>query len=61
MLYKNLHPSELSPVLTIRFFMDYLAAFQLLITGKPKNAKAVLKARIAYRKMRPPVQTKTPC
>lgn len=53
MLYKNLHPSELSPVLTIRFFMDYLAAFQLLITGKPKNARAVLKARIAYRKMRP--------
>ena len=39
MLYKNLHPSDFLPKLTIRF-MDYLAAFQLLITGKPKNAKA---------------------
>lgn len=53
MLYKNLPSSRLFSILLMRFFLDYLAVFQLLITGKPKNAWAVLQARMAYRKMRP--------
>lgn len=51
LLYKNLPAKQLFPVLLLRFFMDYLAAFQLFVTGKPQNAKAVLKARVDFRKM----------
>lgn len=53
LLYKNLPAKQLFPVLLLRFFMDYLAAFQLFVTGKPQNAKAVLKARLDFRKMLP--------
>lgn len=48
MLYKNLPKKKLFPLMLIRFFMDYLAAFQLFITGKPKNAAAVFKARYDF-------------
>ncbi len=58
LLYKNLSPKQLFPVLFLRFFMDYLAAFQLFITGKPQNAKTVLKARLDYRKMLPSFKSK---
>jgi hypothetical protein len=58
LLYKNLSPKQLSPVLFLRFFMDYLAAFQLFITGKPQNAKAVFKARLDFRKMLPSFKSK---
>ncbi len=58
MLYKNLAKSKVFPVLFIRFFLDYIAAFQLFITGKPKNAWAVFRARIAYQKMRPKFKQK---
>ena len=58
LLYKNLSPKQLFPVLFLRFFMDYLAAFQLFITGKPQNAKAVFQARKDYRKMLPSFKSK---
>ncbi len=58
LLYKNLPQKQLFPVLFVRFFMDYLAAFQLFITGKPQNAKAVFKARLDYRKMLPSFKSK---
>lgn len=58
LLYKNLPQKQLFPVLFVRFFMDYLAAFQLFITGKPQNAKAVFKARLDFRKMLPSFKNK---
>jgi GT2 family glycosyltransferase len=58
LLYKNLSQHQLFPVLFLRFFMDYLAAFQLFVTGKPQNAKAVFKARVDYRKMLPSFKSK---
>lgn len=58
LLYKNLSPKQLFPVLFLRFFMDYLAAFQLFITGKPQNAKAVFKARCDFHKMLPSFKSK---
>lgn len=45
LLYKNLPANRLNKVLFIRFFMDYLAAMQLFVTGKPQNAAAVFRAR----------------
>ncbi|HRZ97703.1 MAG TPA: glycosyltransferase family 2 protein [Paludibacter sp.] len=45
MLYKNLPTASLKKTLQIRFWFDYLAALQMFITGKPKNAKSVFKAR----------------
>lgn len=53
MLYKNLPNNLLKPVMTSRLMFDYLAAFQLFITGKPKNAMSVLKARTDFNKMMP--------
>lgn len=58
LLYKNLPQKQLFPVLFVRFFMDYLAAFQLFVTGKPQNAKAVFKARLDFRKMLPSFKSK---
>ncbi|MBN2765219.1 MAG: glycosyltransferase family 2 protein [Paludibacteraceae bacterium] len=52
MLYKNLAQSELQKVLNARFLFDYVAALQMLLTGKFKNAQAVLKARGDFRKMK---------
>lgn len=45
MLYKNLPEKELRPVLRIRFFFDYLAAFVFLLKGQPATAWAVYRAR----------------
>ena len=52
MLRKNLPASRLWWVMIVRFFMDYLAALQMLLTGQLPNAKAVFKARRAYQKMK---------
>lgn len=52
LLYKNLPAKKLFIILTIRFFLDYIAALQLFITGKPANAAAVLKARRDFSKMK---------
>lgn len=52
MLRKNLPMSRLWWIMIIRFFMDYLAAFQMLVTKQLPNAKMVVKARYAYHKMK---------
>lgn len=52
LLYKNLPKSKFVFIICIRFFLDYLAAFQLFVTGKPKNALAVLRARRDFVQMR---------
>ena len=53
MLYKNLPATLLKKIMFSRFLFDYTAAFQLFITGKPKNALIIFKARRDYKKMRP--------
>ncbi len=58
MLYKNLPNDLLKQVMTSRLMLDYLAALQLLITGKPKNAISVLKARADFNKMLPDFEEK---
>lgn len=58
LLYKNLPQRKFLPIFFIRFFLDYLAAFQLFVTGKPKNAQAVFKARDDFSKMLPAFKMK---
>lgn len=53
MLYKNLPESELKYVMRMRLFLDYLAAFQFLVTGKTGDFKAVIKARKAFKEWLP--------
>ena len=53
MLYKNLPEADLKPVLRIRFWLDYLAAFKFLISGHLPNAKAVYEARKAFTALQP--------
>lgn len=53
MLYKNLPQQSLTKTLKWRRLLDYVAAFQLFITGKPKNAAAVLQARKDFKTMQP--------
>ena len=48
MLYKNLPAIPFASVFLVRFFMDYVAALQMLCAGKWKNAWAVAQARWAY-------------
>ena len=49
MLYKNLSDNELKKVLRMRWFLDYLAAFEMLILGRNwGDFKAVFKARKAF-------------
>ncbi len=52
LLYKNLPNKALNKIMFLRFFLDYIAFLQLFITGKPKNAVSVIKARMDYKKMR---------
>lgn len=53
MLYKNLPQKSLHKIMRWRKLFDYAAAFQLFVTGKPQNAKSVLKARKDFKKMLP--------
>lgn len=53
MLYKNMPAKSLNKVLWVRYFLDMLAAFQMLATGKIANAKAVLKARKEFKRLKP--------
>ncbi len=49
MLYKNLSDNELKKVMRMRWFLDYLAAFEMLILGRNwGDFKAVFKARKAF-------------
>jgi GT2 family glycosyltransferase len=52
MLYKNLPIGYRRWVMVLRFFMDYLAALQMLLTKQVPNAKAVFQARKAYHEMK---------
>lgn len=52
MLYKNLPAPYWIIVSFSRFFLDYVAALQMLLSGKCLNAKAVFQARWAFLKMR---------
>lgn len=51
MLYKNLPDSELSHVMRMRWFLDYLAAWQaLILQGNWGDFKAICRARRAFRR-----------
>ena len=50
MIHKN--SSHRRIVLTIRFFLDYVAALMFLMIGKTGSAKAVIEARREYRKLK---------
>lgn len=52
MLYKNLPESLLNRIMFWRVIFDYAAAFQLFITGKPKNARSVFKAHADFKRMK---------
>lgn len=58
MLRKNLPTSKRWWIMLIRFFMDYIAALQMLVTGQWENSKAVIQARRAYHILKK--QYKTP-
>lgn len=53
MLYKNLPEERLKKVMFVRFWLDMLAAVMFLAKLDIKDAAAVLRARRAYRRMRP--------
>lgn len=52
MLYKNLPNQELSFIMAIRCVLDYVAAISFIIKGQFDNAKAVVKARLAYHSLK---------
>ena len=52
MLYKNLPTAKWLLVMLIRFPLDYVAAVQMLVSGKLLNAKAVWQARCDFWKTR---------
>ena len=53
MLYKNLPQRELRHVMRMRWWLDYLAAFQtLLLQGNVGDFKAIFRARRAFRQWR---------
>ncbi len=53
MLYKNLDGKELRRVMTVRWFLDYVAAFQMLVANRSiGDFKAVFRARRDFRRWR---------
>lgn len=52
LLYKNLPDSELIKVMQTRRFLDYLSVLQFSLTGKRKNAKAILDARKEFQEIK---------
>ncbi len=52
MLHKNLPRKKLFYIMFIRFWFDYIALFQNLFRGRIKDAKAILKARIHYQRLK---------
>lgn len=52
MLHKNLPRNRRNSVLAARYFLDYLAALQMLLGGKRKEALAVVRARFEYSRIR---------
>ena len=53
MLYKNLPENDLRRVMSVRFLLDYVAAFQALLSGRIGDFCAILKGRKAFRKWKP--------
>ncbi len=53
MLYKNLPAEDLKPVMRARRVLDALAALQYLLKLDFANFRAVVRAQLAYRRMRP--------
>lgn len=53
MVYKNSTEADLRHVLRVRCWLDYIAALKFLLTGHPKNARAVYRARKAFHKLLP--------
>lgn len=58
MLYKNLPTKLLNETMFWRSVFDYLAVIQLFVTGKPRNAKSVFKARLDFKRMQPSFEEK---
>jgi GT2 family glycosyltransferase len=52
MLYKNLGYERFKGLYYTRIGLDYLAALQMLCTGKLKNAKAVIDAKREFKSIR---------
>ncbi len=53
MLYKNLPQKNLAEVLKWRKLLDYIAFFQMILTGKLRNAMSVMRARKDFKKLMP--------
>lgn len=51
LLYKNLPHKSLIKTFNVRFYLDNLAAFHLLLQGKIQNVKAITDARTDFRNM----------
>ena len=52
MLYKNLPEADLRKVMRVRRVLDYVAALQFLVKGDAANARAVMRARREFRRLR---------
>ena len=52
LLYKNLSSDRYWWTYLFRLLLDWVAALQMLLQNKPKNAKAVIEAQIEFIKMR---------
>jgi len=52
MLYKNMPDKYYRKAVFIRFVMDYLAAVHYLLKLRPANAFAVIRARMAFLRLR---------
>ena len=52
MVYKNIPADRLQSVMRLRFWLDYLAITKLILTGHFGNALAIIKARIAYKRLK---------
>lgn len=52
MLYKNLSPDEFQRVLRIRVLLDYVAAIQMLLSGRKKNAIEIRKAHKEFARIK---------
>lgn len=52
LLYKNLPSKGKHKIMFIRYILDMMASLHLLFQGKYKNSWQVIKARIAYSKMK---------
>ncbi|MDH6306634.1 GT2 family glycosyltransferase [Parabacteroides sp. PF5-5] len=53
MVYKNLPEKDLKHVMRARFWLDYIAALKFLLTGHPRNARAVYRARKEFYRLLP--------